>query len=270
MSNPYMPFYVGDYLRDTRTLTLEEHGAYLLLIMEYWARGSLPKSDRKLAQILGIGPRKFKLLEPALRQFFSSDWTHKRIDAELAKCVEKSEKRSEAANKRWSKNAMQLHMQMQCKSNANADAKHMQPEPEPEPIDNIVTNKRAKRAVAVEETKSELLTVLTPELADALIAHRKAKKAPLTPMAAKLLVKSFIEFGNPTIAVEAMIANGWQGFKPAWMSNARGQPSNQGGQDWLADQYWKIKSSEFENEDSEGAGEETGIIDGDYKLISNG
>lgn len=36
-SDFYMPFLVGDYLRDTRHLSLGEHGAYILLLSHYWA-----------------------------------------------------------------------------------------------------------------------------------------------------------------------------------------------------------------------------------------
>jgi uncharacterized protein YdaU (DUF1376 family) len=103
MSLPYMPFYVGDYLRDTRHLTTEQHGAYLLLIMEYWAKGSLPDDDTQLARIVGMSPKKWKNVRQVVQAFFHDGWHHKRIDAELEKASSKTEKRRTAANVRWQK-----------------------------------------------------------------------------------------------------------------------------------------------------------------------
>ena len=71
-----------------------------------------------------------------------------------------------------------------------------------------------------------LETCLSAETARDLVAHRKAKKSPMTAGAAKALAKSFAAFGDPEGAAQAMMANGWQGFNPEWMHNqARAGPA---------------------------------------------
>lgn len=62
-----------------------------------------------------------------------------------------------------------------------------------------------------------LMTVLDEECAMAVLDHRKAKKSPLTPFAARILAKQFALCPDPRAAVEEMINRGWTGFKADWM-----------------------------------------------------
>lgn len=84
----WMPLYIGDYKKDTGRLTTELHGAYLLLIMEYWSTGPLPDDDAELSSITCLGARGWKTARPKLARFFQiSDgmWRHKRIENEIEK-----------------------------------------------------------------------------------------------------------------------------------------------------------------------------------------
>lgn len=71
MSAPFMQLYVADYLGDTRHLTTEQHGAYLLLLMAMWrSDGSLPDDGRKLARIVGCTPSRWAKIAPEVMEFF--------------------------------------------------------------------------------------------------------------------------------------------------------------------------------------------------------
>ena len=81
----WMPLYVADYLQDTRHLTTLQHGAYLLLIFEYWAKGKLPSTDAERARVTGMNRRQWRSNRSALAAMFSPDWRHDRIESELQK-----------------------------------------------------------------------------------------------------------------------------------------------------------------------------------------
>ncbi len=98
---PYMPLYVADYLADAAHLSTIEHGAYLLLIMNYWQRGEpLPNDDTRLARIAGLNTRDWKRHRDAIAEFFTvqeTHWRHGRIDSELSRVAAKSLKSKKAA-----------------------------------------------------------------------------------------------------------------------------------------------------------------------------
>ncbi len=109
----WMPLFIGDYLADTSRLTTEQHGAYLLLIFDYWRNGPLPNDDAVLLQVTKLRPDAWSMSQVLLRGLFrlGEDGLlhHKRIDAELAKSKQNretaAEKAKKAANARWAKNA---------------------------------------------------------------------------------------------------------------------------------------------------------------------
>ena len=107
---PYIQLYVADYLADTRHLTLEEHGAYLLLIMNYWQTGhALIDSDKRLASVCSTSVEIWLNIRPAIEEFFDIKdgiWTHQRIEKDLAKVASKSKKASLAGKKSAEKRAV--------------------------------------------------------------------------------------------------------------------------------------------------------------------
>ncbi len=104
-----MPLYIGDYLADTMRLSTVQHGAYLLLLMEYWRTGPLPDDDAQLASIVKMEPRAWRAQAGAVRRFFSRGEDgllhQKRADAELARAAEISGKRQAAARVRHGRGA---------------------------------------------------------------------------------------------------------------------------------------------------------------------
>jgi|GEM_PF-2592668 len=106
----WMPLFIGDYLADTSRLTTEQHGAYMLLIMDYWRNGPPPDDDEVLANISKASAQAWKKIKPTIAEKFkiaAGKWTHGRIDRELLlaeECHGKATKKArQGADARWSK-----------------------------------------------------------------------------------------------------------------------------------------------------------------------
>lgn len=95
---PYMQLYIADYLADTMHLSAEEHGAYLLLMFNYWQTGK-PIPKNRLAKIARLTNERWADVEPSLQEFFCDNgevWVHLRIEEDLASVREKLTKKSAA------------------------------------------------------------------------------------------------------------------------------------------------------------------------------
>ncbi len=80
-------------------------------------------------------------------------------------------------------------------------------------------------APAIGTPLAELQAVLSSQQAEAVLEHRLRLRKPLTTYAARLLAAKFARTADPNAAADAMIANGWQGFDPAWLEHRRGPPA---------------------------------------------
>ena len=105
-SLPYMQLYVSDYLADTAHLTAQQHGAYLLLLMNYWQKGKpLDNTNERLQYVARMTGEEWEANKDILAEFFWIDgdtWSHTRIDNDLEKVREKSEKASKAGQRSFS------------------------------------------------------------------------------------------------------------------------------------------------------------------------
>jgi uncharacterized protein YdaU (DUF1376 family) len=84
---PWFAFHTADYVKDTMRLTTEGHGAYLLLMLDYYATGApCPDDDYVLAAVTKLTEERWKQVRKALQPLFDvreGHWYHSRIEREM-------------------------------------------------------------------------------------------------------------------------------------------------------------------------------------------
>ena len=106
----WMPLYVRDYLGATSRLTTEQHGAYMLLIMDYWLNGPPPDDDAVLASIARLSLEHWSKHRASIERLFTvhgGEWRHRRIDREIELARDRKkqavERGKRGARARWRK-----------------------------------------------------------------------------------------------------------------------------------------------------------------------
>lgn len=97
---PFIRFYVDDYMADTPHLTAAEHGAYALIMWNYWRRQQ-PPHESKLPSISKLHSE-FELSRETLAEFFDIKegfWHHKRIEFELKRIKDEAKRNRRAGKK---------------------------------------------------------------------------------------------------------------------------------------------------------------------------
>lgn len=131
----WFPFYIGDYIADTMHLSAEEHGAYLLLIIHYWKNQKPIKNEPKTIQ--NIAKIKFKKLSNVLAFFEekNGEFTHSRIEKEIAKARKNKELKSEAGKKGMEKRYNRTVTDVITEPQQNT---YQTPNPSPSPTESII------------------------------------------------------------------------------------------------------------------------------------
>ncbi len=102
----FIPIFGGDYLKKTSRLNTLLHGAYFLLILDYWHNGPPPDDDAILADITLMDVDAWRNARSRLQGYFhviDGEWRHNRIDAELEKAKGRKAKSQKGIEARWPK-----------------------------------------------------------------------------------------------------------------------------------------------------------------------
>ena len=203
----YYPHHIGDFLRDTVSLSPKECYFYLRLIWLYYeSENPLPDDVEVLA--FKIGARDdLDCVRILLRTFFRYDedlksYTHQRIDGEIKKYQRKAKSAIAANQIRW-----------ESEKGLKSDAKQ------------IPTNNQEPRTNNQQPNikKSSASSLKPDDVSESVwsdfLALRKAKRAPVTQTALKGLRQ---EAMKAKITLEAALQlcckSGWAGFKADWVT----------------------------------------------------
>jgi uncharacterized protein YdaU (DUF1376 family) len=202
----YYRHHIGDFRRDTASLSDTDAMAYLkLLWMYYDTEQPLPANPQLLAFKIGANIESVKLI---LDAFFTLDgdvYRQKRCDSELEAYRDKGKKARDSANARWN-NAKAMPADSERNANASIfDANQ-------EPITN--NHKTIKTSTPDVERPDDIPEDLWIDFQK----HRKAKKGQITQRVINTLRKEGDKAGLKLPQVmEKMIVNNWQGFNSDWV-----------------------------------------------------
>jgi len=226
MSDPWFKFFPSDWMSGVSGLSAAERGVYVTLLAMMYDHGApIKRDDGRLARACGLPKFGFSRAVEALIgegkiKFEDGFLFNERAKTQLTERDFRSVKASESAKSRWDKT-------FKNQSCENADALQEQCEPNATrarlPEARVIKQERKKEKGASppkrtdDQTPMEILRGgLSEQTAADVIAHRKAKRSPLTPRAARLLIENFKSSGDAERAAQTMILRGWTAFKPEW------------------------------------------------------
>lgn len=165
---PYIQLYVADYLSDTMHLSVKEHGAYLLIIMNYWQTGK-PIRPERIPLITRMSEDEWQEIEPTIKEFFEVNedghWSHFRIDEDLRAVLAKSEKSRRAGIKSGKKRRQQA-IEKQSKTNERSTDVQLEFEPQTNHTDTNTNTEANTEGKAYAKTPEKNNNVPYQKIAD--------------------------------------------------------------------------------------------------------
>lgn len=137
---PSLPLFTDAYLADTRHLSAQEHGAYLLLLMMAWRMPDcrLPDDDTKLAKWASVDGRTWKRIKPTVMAFWTlaeDQWSQSRLVRER----EYVSKRAEVARANGAKGGRPKPLNPNGSENPAGSTRVTQPKaPNPSPKPTVI------------------------------------------------------------------------------------------------------------------------------------
>lgn len=219
----WMPLYIGDYLSATSRLTTEQHGAYFLILMDYWKNGPPPNDDKVLAQITRMPFDAWCNASSTIKSYFKhvdGMLIHARVETELKKSIERKEsaviKAKAGAAAKWAKHASSSPQAMLDPMLGDASS----PSPSPSSLSTSTpTSKKHSAAFAA------CPSGVSENLWSDFVILRRAKKLPLTQTAINGLIREGEKAGlSISAVVQTCCERGWGAFKASWLhSEAQGK-----------------------------------------------
>jgi uncharacterized protein YdaU (DUF1376 family) len=222
---PFMQTDPAVLLADTAGLTPQEFGAFWRICCQLWLhKGFLPDDDRELKRMTGVDNRNWPRMKQRLASYLMFDngmvsqkrvlRDREKVSRHKAKTVHSVAYKLSATECKSDSNEINNLHYGQAHYNYNYNY-----------IKEISPDGDTKKAPAKPTPRQELESVLDASHAEAVIEHRQRMRRPLTAHAAHLLAGKFGRTGDANASADTMIANGWQGFDPAWLTKKHDPPS---------------------------------------------
>ena len=234
-ATPWFKFYPGDYKSDTGRLTTVQHGAYILLLLDYYATGEAPPNDDVvLAKITLCDSQNewFAIRKAIARHFEITDvWKHERCEKELLARSAEHTKKSEAGKKgneiKWgvSQSESQNSHSAIRKSIAIPEVRSQKSEVIDQNLE-VRSHKSESKEFKSKELRETRLIIPPIQIPDWIpvdawndfVVSRKKLRKPLTQGAIKLAISTLSklksEGNDPKEVIEQSILSGYSGLFP--------------------------------------------------------